>query len=210
MSIAMRGVRAGIPAAALLLVLASAPEALAQLGGMGGGGLNTPPVIQSFSAQQVPGQKFRISGTVNDNTPGSCSVTISGAASGTIACDASGNFSAVLDVATPGSITAIASDGQLQSGQFMYLLSNNMPTNSVIAVQGANDTWTFSGTVTDEAAAGLTVRLVGPAGVQGTTATVLSDGTWSVTVIVPPLAGGQVDAQVTDWYGQLAHAYTSF
>lgn len=212
MSVGMRGVRAGTPAAALLLVLACAPEALAQLGGMGGGGggMNTPPVIQTFSAQQVPGQKFRISGKVNDNTPGSCSVTISGAASGTIPCDATGNFSAVVDVATPGSITAVASDGQLQSGQFPYLLSNMMPTPSIIAVQGANNTWTFSGTVQDEAPAGLTVTLVGPAGVQGATATVQSNGTWSVTVTVAPGAGGQVSARVYDWYGQLGVGYTSF
>ena len=45
------------------------------------GGENNAPVIISLQQQQVAGQKFRIFGSVADETPQSCGVVISGAAS---------------------------------------------------------------------------------------------------------------------------------
>jgi hypothetical protein len=215
MVIAKGKVRAGLSAAAIAFVLAFAGEAAAQLppppppppppGG------NNPPMIIALDAQQLPGKKFRIFGRVADETPQACSVSISGAANGSAPCDAAGNFSKVFDVAALGNIVAVASDGTQQSQGAQHTLSNAAPSvNNFIAVGGPNNTWTFSGSVGDEAPGGLTVTLTGPPGVQGATAIVQADGTWSVTLTLTPGAGGNVTATVTDWYGATGSGYTSF
>jgi hypothetical protein len=184
------------------------------MGGGGGGNLNPPnasPILDSLNAIQVPGRKFRISGHVTDDTPGQCGVTITGAANGVAMCDASGNFDAIYDVATPGAITAVAGDGQLQSVPVQTNLVNNAPTvGNFIAVQGPGNAWTFSGTVGDECPAGLVVTLSGPPGVNGATATVLASGSWSVTVTLAPNTGGFVTATATDWYSLTGSAMTYF
>jgi hypothetical protein len=174
-------------------------------------GENNAPVILSLQAQQVPGQKFRIFGSVADETPQNCGVVISGAASGVVLCDAQGNFDGVFSVQVLGQIQAVAGDGSAQSGASVLDLTNEAPTvGNFIAVQGPNNTWTFSGTVGDEAPEGLTVTLAGPAGVQGATATVLANGSWSVTLSLLEGTSGTVTATVTDWYAQTGSATTTF
>jgi hypothetical protein len=182
------------------------------LGGTDGGGANPPrpPSITSIDAEQVPGQKFRIHGRVDDDTPATCGVVISGAANGIAMCDANGNFDVTLSVPVPGNITAVPGDG-MHTGQARALeLKNIAPTVSVIAVQGPNNTWTFRGTVGDECPAGLPVVLSGPAGVNGQTATAGVGGAWSITLTLAPSASGSVTATVTDWYGLTGSGYTSF
>jgi hypothetical protein len=206
---------AGTTAAALLIALSLPSPAPAQLSPPSGKSIgstaNNPPVIVSLQATQVPGRKFQIYGRVADETPASCGVVISGAASGVLLCDAGGNFSGVFDVPTLGQITAVAGDGQLSSRPAVLNLTNAAPTiSNFTAVGGPNNTWTFSGTVGDEAPGGLTVTLSGPTGVQGATATVANDGSWSVTLTLPAGTSGNVTATVTDWYGDTASAYTSF
>jgi len=214
MSLHSRLVRAGGPAALTILLLA-APVAMAQVsisgpiapppigvkGGGGGGGTNNAgPVISSITAVQVAGQKFRIYGKVTDDTPATCGVTLSGAATGVIPCDASGNFDGVFDVQTPGPATAVASDGQLQSAPANLNLGNAAPTITMTITHGPNGAVTFSGKVTDEVPAGLVVTLTGGPGVAGS-AIVLADGSWSTTIILAEGATGTATATVTDWYG---------
>jgi hypothetical protein len=158
----------------------------------------------------LPGQKFRISGTVADNNPAICTVTLTGAATGTVQCDGTGAFSGDFGVPTLGDVTAVASDGQLNSASAVVTLSNSAPSITVQATLSAGNTWTFSGMVGDEAPAGLTVTLTGPRGVNGLTATVAADGSWSVSVQLPEGVSGNVTATVTDWYGATGNAYTSF
>lgn len=172
---------------------------------------NNPPMIVSLQQQQIAGQRYRIFGRVADETPQSCGVVISGAASGVVLCDASGNFDGVFSVATPGQIQAVAGDGSAQSGQSVLNLTNDAPTvGNFIAVQGPNNAWTFSGTVTDEAPGGLTVTLAGPTGVQGASAVVQVNGNWSITLSLAPGTSGTVTATVSDWYGRTGSATTLF
>ena len=187
-------VRAGLPVA-LVLAWACAPAY-----GEDGNG-NRKPVITSISAVQVPGQKFRISGSVDDDTPGSCTVTLAGAANGSVKCDAAGNFSGVFDVPALGSATAVASDGTQNSDPVELTLTNVAPTTSCRCVVGKGNTLTISGVVSDEAPAGLTVVLSGSRAVSGLAATVLANGTWSVSVPIAAGSHGSVTATVTDWYG---------
>src|SRR5262245_41966880 len=109
-------VRAGRPVA-LAFILLLAPAALAQdttpstpppLGpppfgsdsGTGGAisvSSNQAPVIKTIRAVQLAGKKFRIYGTVADETPATCGVVMSGAATGVVLCDSSGKFDGVFD-----------------------------------------------------------------------------------------------------------------
>jgi len=216
LSFASRRLRASL-AAGLLALLACAPSALAQPNpgagasapGGGGSGVNTAPSIVTLEWEQVPGRKFRIHGRVSDDAPGSCSVTITGAANGSAMCDASGNFDAVFSVPAVGPCVAVASDGQNSSAQKPFVLTNAAPTVSVSAIQRPNNAWTFKGSVGDEAPAGLIVRLSG-AGLIGITAVVQSDGSFSVTVTLAPGASGTVFATVTDWYELTGTGQTYF
>lgn len=206
-----RRVRAG-GLAALVVVLLAAPSAFAKgppppppppppvVGGGGGGLGNTAPVIASITAVQVAGQKFHIYGRVADDTPASCGVVLTGAASGVVLCDASGNFDGVFDVPTPGAATAVAGDGQLQSAPVNLNLGNIAPVISMTITHGANGALTISGQVGDEVPAGLVVTFTGNNGISGS-AIVLANGSWSATATVPDGATGSVTATVTDWYG---------
>jgi hypothetical protein len=200
--------RAGIPAA-LVLACTFAPSVRAQISQGGPGVGASPPVITSITAKQLPGQKFRISGTVADKTPANCSITLTGVVTGGMRCDKLGNFSGDFNAPILGEVTAVATDGALSSQSAGVGLTNMPPGISVQATMGAGNTWTFSGTVTDEAPAGLTVSLAGPVGVNGLTATVAADGSWSVSVQLPEGTSGVVSSTVTDWYGATGIAYTS-
>jgi len=191
--------RTGVPAALGLALFAA--SALGD-----GGGPNNPPAITSINAIQVAGQKFRIYGTVSDETPGNCGVVLSGAAGGVVLCDASGNFDAVFDVATPGGATATPGDG-VQSGQAVTLNLTNLAPATTVSASTNRGLLTIRGTVTDEVVAGLTVTLSGK-GVNGLSATVLADGTWSTTTTIVPGSHGTVTAKVTDWYGAIGQATT--
>ena len=174
--------------------------ALAPASGQDGNG-GTPPVITSITAVQVAGQKFRIYGTVADDTPGSCSVKLSGAVNETTPCDASGKFDGVFSVTTPGEATAIANDGQLDSQPVSLNLGNKAPTTTCKAIVGPGNLLTISGRVTDEAPGGLTVILSGSRAVSGLSAIVLANGDWSVSTTIPSGSHGSVTATVTDWFG---------
>jgi len=202
MSIAAWKVRAGLPA-----LVALAWAGLTVRGD--DGGPNNPPVIASITAVQVAGQKFRISGTVTDEAPGGCTVILSGAANQFVTCDASGNFDGIFDVPTPGAATAVAGDG-VQSSQPVNLnLTNAAPT--ITCQAGARgSTLIVSGQVTDEVPAGLVVTLSGSRAVNGKSAIVLADGSWSVTVTIMSGVHGNVTAKVTDWYGLTGQSSTSY
>ena len=167
-------------------------------------------MISSITAVQVAGQKFRIYGTVTDDNPGSCSVTLTGAATGAAPCDASGNFDATFDVATPGTATAVANDGQVSSAGVNVTLANNAPGTTCKAVVGTGNILTISGKVTDEVPAGLTVILSGSRAVNGLSAIVLANGTWSTSTSIPPGSHGTVTATVTDWYGLTGSGSSSY
>jgi hypothetical protein len=177
--------------------------------GGGGGSGNAPPVITSITAVQITGERFRVYGTIADENPGGCGIVFSGITSGVGTCDANGNFDVILNVPTLGVLHATPGDG-VQSGTTVAdTLTNAAPTTGIIATQ-AGGNWTFSGTVGDEAPLGLTVVLAGPPGVNGLTATVAANGTWSVTVTLAHGTSGFVMAAVEDWYGEVGTGTTYF
>jgi len=86
---------------------------------------------------------------------------------------------------------------------------NKPPSVSIAAVQQANNAWTFKGIVTDEAPAGLIVR-ISVNGVSGISAVTGSDGSYSVTVPLVPGASGIATATVTDPGGLTGSGSTYF
>ncbi len=177
---------------------------------VGGGNLNNPPAVTTLSVAQLPNKQFQISGTVTDETPGGCTVTISGAASGTVSVASNGQFSGTFNVPSLGAISAVANDGTQNGSASTTNLTNAAPTiTGLAAVAGNNNSWTISGTVSDEAAYGLTVTLTGlPNGTE--VATCGAGGSFSITVTIPANTSGQVTATVTDWYGSSGSANTNF
>ena len=259
-----------------------------------GPGNPLPPSITWFSAQVLPGHMARLSGVVSDSSPSGCSVTFSGAASGSTGCDGGGDFSYMTSSANLGKVFAVARDGAglwsepvrtfisvpppvvslsltygsettvTLSGQvtdldasslavtFTGVVSGSVAVNSdgtfsltttatgLGTVQASttdlwgqgsnvaqvtvsasppsitgfsatyigNNTWTFSGTVTDQTPAGLSVQLGGVSGVAGQTATVAADGSFSVTVQLASGVSGTATAQTTDWWGLQSNVAT--
>ena len=200
-----RGLRAAVPTVAAFLCLVSASPSYPQYPPGGG---NQTPVIVSLITNQVAGQKFRISGRVQDNTPGSCTVALTGAAVQTLTCAADGTFDAVVNVPTLGAMTAKASDGVNISTAVNRTLANTAPgVMNFIAAHSEGNTLTLSGMVTDEAAPGLFVAVSGP-GFDSSFSTVGATGQFSITV--PFITGftGTATATVTDWYGATGSATT--
>lgn len=84
--------------------------------------------------------------------------------------------------------------------EYEYIPPNEPPEITLGVVQGLANLWTFSGTVTDENPEGLTVTFGGI--LQGYTAIVRADGTYSLTVQLPDGTEGYVSAQTVDDEGE--------
>ncbi len=195
---------------ALLLLVAAGDLAAQGLPPLGGGNMNNPPAVTMLFVAQLPNKQFQICGTISDETPGGCTVTISGAASGTVSVGSNGQFSGTFSVPSLGYISAVAYDGTQNGSASTTNLTNAAPSISgLMASAGNNGIWTISGTVSDEAAYGLTVTLTGlPNGTE--VATCAAGGSFSITVYIPAGNSGQVTATVTDWYGSSGSANTNF
>ena len=166
-----------------------------------GPGSPLAPSITWFSAQVLPGHMAVLSGVVSDSSPSGCSVTFSGAASGSTGCDGSGDFSYTTSSANLGKVFAVARDGAgLWSGPVRAFISVPPPVVSLSLTYGSETTVTLSGQVTDLDASSLAVTFTGV--VSGSVA-VNSDGTFSLTTTATGL--GTIQASTTDLWGQASN-----
>jgi hypothetical protein len=164
------------------------------------------PVV-SVSVQQRANKQVSITGTVTGVDAATSTVTITGVASGTTTTNSSGAYSVTLTASALGNITASNQDTWGQTGNATATLTNAAPSISFQATQGNQGNWTFSGTVTDEYAPGLTVRFTSLiAAVNNLTAVVQSGGTFSCSVTIPNHESGGVTAGVSDWWGEVGQA----
>jgi len=144
-----------------------------------------------------------LSGQLTDLDAGSGSVSISGVAGGTAVTDSSGNFSLTTTASALGEVDATATDawGQV-SNIATVMVSDTAPVIQNFAViRGAGNTWTFQGSVVAGYAEGLVVTFGGHSSIAEQTATVGADGTFSVTLTLPPGAYFCASAITTDWWG---------
>jgi hypothetical protein len=153
-----------------------------------------------------PNRQVTLSGMVTDAQPGGLTVAFSGVVSGTTTTKADGSYSVTLTATALGSITATTQDvWGLNSAAATVMVSNSAPTITLSASQ-VGSIWTFSGRVSDEYAAGLVVTFSGPSDINGKTATVQSDGTFSLTLTLSSSDTGWITASVTDWWGLSSQA----
>src|SRR5262249_8790383 len=141
-------------------------------------------------------------GQVTDASPGGLTVQFTGVFNGTAVTAANGSFSAVGVASSTGVIQATATDHNdvTLTGQASVIDTAPTITNFQInCVSGT--TYRFSGQVSAQAPAGMIVTFSGLSDVQGKTAIVNADGTFSVDLTLSSGDCGMVGAVVTDWYG---------
>ncbi|GEM_PF-6530160 len=153
---------------------------------------------------------FMLAGHVTDEQPSGLTVQFTGVYTGTAQTNASGDFNVTIEPSQLGSIYAKVTDVEgLVSVPVQDVLTSMVPMiSNFVAMRQFNNYWTFSGTVSDEYAAGLTVRLGGLPSLEGKTATVGADGTFSFTVALQPGEEGTATAQTTDWWAQNSNLAT--
>jgi hypothetical protein len=113
-------------------------------------------------------------GSVSDDHPEHDTVTFTGMASGSVMPDMNGNFDFFTTGFGLGTVTAVAMKypGN-QSAPVNAMISSGAPTiTSFQVIHSGPGTWTFQGSVSDEAPMGIEVQFGGNCWVAGLTATV--------------------------------------
>jgi hypothetical protein len=152
------------------------------------------------------GKQVTLSGKVTDAQPGGLVVTFTGVVGGTTTTDGNGNYSVTLTASSLGQISATTQDvWALNSAAASVTVSDVGPTITIFGSQRGN-IWTFSGHVTGNFAPGSVVTFSGPADINGKTATIGSDGSYSLSVMLSSSDVGWVTASVTDIWGLAADA----
>jgi hypothetical protein len=183
--------------------------------------LSSNPVSAAFTTQGIritlsvtrgSSQQVTVSGQVSDEFPAGRVVTLSGAAQGVATTDSQGRYSLTTNLTGSGRVTAVAADqwgmgGCLTEGLcILALLDGALPLPSGFVdfscSESADGMWTFTGH-TDPSYAGDTVEFSGIPAVDGQQTTVQPDGSFSLTVPVPPGENGNVDATLYDPSGHV-------
>lgn len=163
----------------------------------------------TLSCNQQGGHQVRVTGTLGGPTPGGVTISFSGVIGGSTTTTSSGYFSYTATASALGTITASATVGGA-STTAQTTLTNVAPVISGFMSGSTGNTWTFQGSVTDEWAMGLTVRVTVPGSASPLQAVVGSDDCFSVSTILTGTAYGTATAQTTDWWGASSNvAYCS-
>jgi hypothetical protein len=175
--------------------------------------VNDPGLSLSVSVAQGPRRTVTVTGQVSCNSPCGLTVTLSGVVSGSVTTNANGTFTYTGPASALGQIQATVTDVWAVTATSSTTLTNKPPTIiDFQAINNGNNSWTFTGQVVDEYAAGLVVRLGGIPTLDntGATATVQANGTFSYTISLPPGQIGGVTAECIDWWGQASSEATTF
>jgi hypothetical protein len=148
---------------------------------------------------------------VNDQSPGSLTVTLSGVVSGTATTTSSGSFSWTGTATSLGQVNGAVTDSSGQTATGTAQLTNAPPSITAFQADYSATTglWTFTGQVTDEHAVGLTVTLSNVPGAGTVTTTVQDNGYFSFTIEAPATSTNVVSASVTDWWGATSATVTA-
>jgi hypothetical protein len=168
------------------------------------------PVITAFSATPTNATESRqveLRGIVSDDHPEHDTVSFTGMAMGSVTPDMIGNFDFFTTGLGLGTVTAVATKypGN-QSPPVNAIISSAAPTiTSFQVIHSGPGTWTFQGSVGDEAPCGIVVQFGGNFWVSGLTATVDQHGNFSATFFLPHLTSGFVSAVCHDVWGLLSN-----
>jgi hypothetical protein len=120
----------------------------------------------------------------------------------------SGNFDVITTATSLGNVTATAVNQSTNksSGVSSPIIDQAPVISNFTASQGSGNLWTFTGQVTDDqSVAGLVVTLGGLPSLNGVTATVNSQGWFSITVRLQAGESGTATAQTNDWWGMASN-----
>jgi hypothetical protein len=163
------------------------------------------PVISFGATTTSVNYQVELRGTVTDGDAGTLNVSFSGPGlSAIISLSGSGSFDIFTTASALGNITAVASNQTTNStGTATRTLNDGAPSiSNFTASQLGGGYWTFQGQVSDDqTVAGLVVKLGGLPSLKGVTATVNSQGWFSVTVQLQNGESGTATAQTTDCWG---------
>lgn len=157
----------------------------------------------TLSVSYGSGRMVTLSGQVTDDDPGGLTVTFTGKVVGSVVTNSTGAFNATFEASGLGDVlaTVINRHGLTSSAASVTLTSSTPSIANFLATEGANNQWTFTGTVTDESAAGLSIIFGGLASLIGQSTTVQQNGTFSLTIQLQVGEQGQASVKTTDWWG---------
>jgi hypothetical protein len=175
--------------------------------------VSDPGVSIRVSVAQGPSRTVTVTGQVSGNSPAGLTVTLSGVVAGSVTTNANGTFIYTGPASALGQIQATVTDVWGVTAASSTMLTDTPPRIvSFEAINNGNNSWTFTGQVQDEYAAGLVVRLGGIPCLDNNnaSATVQANGTFTYTVTLEPGENGGVTAECTDWWGQASNQATAF
>jgi hypothetical protein len=175
--------------------------------------VSDPGMSLDISAAQGPNGAVTVTGHVSCNSPAGLTVTLSGVVSGSVTTSTDGTFTFTGSASALGQIQATVTDVWGASASSSTTLTNTPPTIvNFRAINNGDNSWTFTGQVQDEYAAGLVVTLRGIPSLDNNNAaaTVQANGTFSCTITLQPGEGGGVTAECIDWWGQASNQATAF
>lgn len=161
----------------------------------------------TLSVSYGAGRTVTLSGQVTDTVPGSLTVSFTGKVVGSVVTNSDGTFSGTFEASALGLISATVTNGLgfVSSASAVTLVSNAPVISDFVGVLQTGTMWIFSGRVTDEGHTGMIVRFDGLASLDGKTATVQANGTFSLTVQLQPNEEGTALAETTDWWGLVSN-----
>ena len=169
----------------------------------------TPPAPPSISLSVSYGSQrtVTLSGQVTDVDAGGLTVTFTGMVTGSTVTNPDGTFSATFTATGLGEVDASTTDSQgLESNVATVTLTSNPPViTNFMATAGQAGVWTFTGTVTDESPAGLVVTFGGLPSLANQMATVQSNGSFELSVVLQAGEEGTATAVTTDWWGLMSN-----
>lgn len=164
---------------------------------------NLAPTIELQLTHQQ-GRQVTLHGFVQDEFPTSVIVYFSGAYSGMVCPAGDGSFTVVTDLNNLGTISAYARDNMFASSATVSVTATSLSPviQSFTATHIGGSTWTVTGFVNDESAAGLTILFGGNVNsICNRTVTVGSNGWFTYTWDLSPGESGVITAQTTDCWG---------
>jgi hypothetical protein len=196
-------------ASALGTIVAQATDNLSLSSSQVSTQLAVPAPTLSFTVSQDGQHNVTVSGQVTAQSPGGLTVTLSGVVTGTATTTSTGSFSWTGTATSLGQVNGAVTDLWGQTGNGTGQLTNTAPSITGFEATYSAGSWTFSGHVNDEYAAGLTVTVYSVPGVANLSITVGPDDSFSETIVLSPGADGMVTANVTDWWGATSQTVTA-
>lgn len=135
-------------------------------------------------------------------------INLGGVVNGSTLTDSQGNYTITLGVSQLGQVTAASADGQ--SNTATATLVNGAPViSSFTATFEGGGMWEIAGSVSGAPTQGESVSFGGIPALNGASANVNPDGSFTLFIMVNNGNGGIATAQAVDWWGDISPVATT-